>query len=351
MTQLNHRQHYLLALLAKQSEPQSREAISEAIASVYPVSKVTLIRDLAALAEEGLVVVTGSGPGTKYKTPDLPQVLRPYDEDSYFDVPQDDRILNPQDNSAFFKELADTPLLTAAETSTIDTANVDFQKRLKTREPDVYRRELHRFTVELAWKSSRIEGNTYSLLDTDELLKTDQPSPHHTMGEAQMILNHKSALDTIMQNAAAFKAITLSDIMSIHQELTQNLAIESGIRRQPVGITGTNYLPLGNEFALREHLEGAIKLANGKRHPVEAAIVLSGLIAYLQPFVDGNKRTARLVGNAILLAHNYAALSYRGVNEVAYKKSVLLIGEQHSFASYKQMFLDQFIFATEKYFL
>jgi len=348
---LNPRQQYVLTLLERANTALSREEISQAIAEFYQVSRVTMVRDLAKLAEEDYLVIIGTGPSTKYKILDIPQVLQSYDEDRYFDILQDDRSLTKQSNDAFFDELANTQLLTAKEIQLIDAANADFQQRLTTREPDVYRRELHRFTVELAWKSSQIEGNTYSLLDTDELLKTAQAPAHHTAIETQMILNHKTALDTIMLNRASFKNISLQDIMSIHQALTHDLNIESGIRRQPVGITGTNYLPLGNEFALKEQMDSAIELVNNKSHPVEAAIILSGLIAYIQPFVDGNKRTARLVGNAILLANNYAALSYRGVNEVSYKKSVLLIDEQHSFASYKQMFIEQFIFATEKYFL
>jgi Fic family protein len=222
---------------------------------------------------------------------------------------------------------------------------------LSTREPDVYRRELQRFTVELAWKSSSIEGNTYSLLETEELLKTARAVSGHTALETQMILNHKEALDAILRDPKSFSPIKISDVMSLHQLLTAGLNIESGFRRQAVGIIGTNYRPLDNEFALREQLEAAVALANNKDYPLESALTLSGLIAYLQPFADGNKRTARFVGNAILLAHNYAALSYRGVDEIFYKKAVLLIDEQHSFHLYKRMFIEQFLFATDNYFL
>jgi len=69
------------------------------------------------------------------------------------------------------------------------------------------------------------------------------------------------------------------------------------------------------------------------------------------PFADGNKRTARMLGNAVLLARGYAALSYRSADEVAYKQSVLLVDEQHSLYWYKRIFLEQFRFACETYFL
>ena len=349
-TQLNDRQQYLLTLLEENDAALGRAKLSDLLAKRYTVSKITLVRDLNLLLDEGLIKTVGSGPGTKYCS-DTATILRVFEPTPYFEVIQDNRALTAQDNEAFFAELADIDLLTDAEKVRLDESNSDFQHRVTTREPDVYRRELQRFTVELAWKSSRIEGNTYSLLETEELLKTKQGAAGHTTLETQMILNHKTALDVILANLTSFVSFSITDVMDIHQALTQNLNIESGIRRQPVGITGTNYLPADNEFVLREQLARALEIANEKKHPVEAAIILSGLIAYLQPFVDGNKRTARLVGNAILLAHDYAALSYRGVDEVAYKEAVLLIDEQHSFYQYKQMFIEQFLFAAEHYFL
>jgi len=108
--------------------------------------------------------------------------------------------------------------------------------------------------------------------------------------------------------------------------------------------------PPDNQFQLREKLEQVIDLVNEKENPIEKALILSGMIAYLQPFMDGNKRTSRLAANAILLGNNYSALSYRAVDEIEYKKAVLLIDEQHNFYWYKKIFLDQFIDAAENYF-
>jgi Fic family protein len=128
------------------------------------------------------------------------------------------------------------------------------------------------------------------------------------------------------------------------------LGIEAGIRRQGVGITGTNYRPLDNQWQLREALEQAIDVINQKTHPVEKALLISAAIIYLQPFVDGNKRTARLAGNAVLLAYDFAALSYRSVEEIKYKQAALLLDERHNFYWYKKLFLEQLEFSWRQYF-
>jgi len=350
-TKLNNRQRHILSLLTKNYDSLGRSDIAEVLSESHEVSRATVIRDLQALIDQGMVEVIGSGPATRYRATSITRILRPIDADAYFAIPQDDRYLIGTDNKTFFDELAKTPLLTESEIKLIDRLNDDYLMRVKARDGALYRRELQRFTVELAWKSSQIEGNTYSLLETEELLRTQQRASGRSELETQMVLNHKSALDRIMSTPDAYSPLDIADILDIHEILTRDLDITAGIRTQPVGIIGTNYLPSSDVSTLTAELERAVAITNTKEHPVEAALVISGLIAYLQPFVDGNKRTARLVANAILLSSDYAALSYRSVDEVAYKKSVLLIDEQQSFLSYKEMFVDQFAFATKNYFL
>jgi Fic family protein len=171
-----------------------------------------------------------------------------------------------------------------------------------------------------------------------------------TLAEARMILNHKKALDVILGYRKDYKVFRLSDVIDIHAALVMDLDIDTGIRFRQVGVTGTKYAPPDNQFQLRERMEEVIGIVNAKRHPIEKALILSAMIAYLQPFMDGNKRTSRLAGNALLLAHDYSALSYRAVNEIEYKKAVLLVYEQHNFYQYKKIFVEQFIFAAENYF-
>jgi Fic family protein len=116
-----------------------------------------------------------------------------------------------------------------------------------------------------------------------------------------------------------------------------------------VKIGGTNYVPNSNPFTLRESLFRAAEVVNQKTSPIEKALIASALIIYLQPFSDGNKRTARMVANAILMAHNVTPISYRNTDDSLYKESVLLLDEQHNLSLYRQMFLESLEFSVENY--
>src|SRR5574344_1024369 len=102
----------------------------------------------------------------------------------------------------------------------------------------------HLLLLMQSWKSSQIEGNTYSLLDTEILIKENIEAKGHKKEEAIMILNHKNALEYIFENRDYFKTITKAKIEELHTILTKDLGVEKGLRKTPVGIVGTNYKPL-----------------------------------------------------------------------------------------------------------
>ena len=141
-----------------------------------------------------------------------------------------------------------------------------------------------------------------------------------------------------------------SKIENIHSILIKELGVDRNIRKRKVGISGTNYRPLDNEFQILEALSDMCELVNGKDNVFEKALLLLVLISYIQPFVDGNKRTARIVSNAILLSQNYCPISFRTVDSVEYKKAMLLFYEQNNISSIKEIFNDQFKFAVNTYF-
>jgi len=126
--------------------------------------------------------------------------------------------------------------------------------------------------------------------------------------------------------------------------------VERGIRSGMVGIVGTNYRPLDNKFQIREALERLASLLNETKNTIERALLAVLMISYIQPFEDGNKRTSRILGNAILLADDYCPLSYRSVDEIEYKKGIILFYEQNNISYFKQLFLEQFRHAASKYF-
>ncbi len=192
--------------------------------------------------------------------------------------------------------------------------------------------------------------NTYTLLDTERLINEHITAQGKTLEETNMVLNHKKALDFMLKSPQYYQNLSVSKIEEIHKLLVGDLNVTTGIRESMVGIVGTNYRPLDNSHQIKEALEKLIQLINQTQNPIEKALIAVLMIAYIQPFEDGNKRTSRILGNAILLANNYCPLSYRSVYEVEYKKGIILFYEQNNASYFKQLFLEQFKQVVQKYF-
>lgn len=171
-----------------------------------------------------------------------------------------------------------------------------------------------------------------------------------TKEEAIMLLNHKDALDFVLDVPDYLKELSVHRIEDIHSILTKELEVDRNIRHRRVGITGTNYRPLDNEFQIREALEDTCTLVNGKDNVFEKALLTLVLLSYIQVFVDGNKRTARITSNAILIANGYCPISFRTVDSIDYKKAMLMFYEQNNIAAFKKIFIEQFLFAVKTYF-
>ena len=182
------------------------------------------------------------------------------------------------------------------------------------------------------------------------LLLEKETAAGKSKDEAVMLLNHKDALDFILDNPDYLSELTVAKIETIHSILVKELAVDRNIRTRRVGITGTNYRPLDNEFQIREALEQMCHVVNEKANIFEKALLVLLLVSYIQPFNDGNKRTARIVSNALLIANNYCPLSFRTVDSIDYKKAMLLFYEQNNLSAFKQIFMEQFAFAVKTYF-
>lgn len=325
-----------------------REAIRVEIEKTYNVSKPTLIRDLNTLQKQKRIKCIGKGPLTKYYPYTVNPLLREFNLDAYFSVDPDKRIAKRSFDFKIFDYLS--RLFTQEELSLLDIYKKSYSQATFHLDPSVLKRELERFTIELAWKSSKIEGNTYTLLETETLIKEQKEAKGKTKEEAIMILNHKSAFDEIVKNRKDFATLSLSIITQLHNVLVKDLRVTTGIRKQAVGITGTTYVPLDNEHQLREVFEKTIMSINTTENIFEKAFIALVMIAYIQPFTDGNKRTARMITNAVLLAHDLYPLSYRSVNEDMFKKALILFYEQGSINEIKRLFIEQVHFANETYF-
>ena len=130
----------------------------------------------------------------------------------------------------------------------------------------------------------------------------------------------------------------------------EDLGVGFGLRQKPVGIVGTNYQPLSNQLQIRDAMENLVDCINNSDYTIEKALIAVLMISYIQPFEDGNKRTGRILANAILFANNYCPISYRSVSEIEYKKAVVIFYEMNSLDYFKRLFIEQYKFAVEKYF-
>jgi predicted transcriptional regulator len=312
----------------------------------YPTTK----RVLSKLLSDGLIEKTGQGKGTKYRLASNYEVLFPIDIDKYFEKEIDERETKEGFNFSIIDLLQQESLFTKEELTILEELQGTFERNSKELSESEYNNELERLAIDLSWKSSQIEGNTYSLLETERLLKEKETVAGKGKDEALMLLNHKEAIDFVLANPNYVSPLTTSSIEDIHSILVNGLGIERNIRKRRVGISGTNYRPLDNEFQIREALVSMCHLVNSKKNVFEKALLPLVLISYIQPFTDGNKRTARIVSNAILIDNNYCPISFRTVDSVDYKKAMLLFYEQNNISAFKSIFIEQFEFAVKTYF-
>ncbi len=345
----NKRQELILDFI-KDNPNTKREDIEVFLAKIgYKTTKMTITRDLKLLLENNDIEKSGLAKATVYNTSIKAGLLNDINIETYFNKDQDERLPNSIGfNFDVFSALKD--LLTPKEKIELEKLNNTYIEKRNKLSPNLLQKEFERLTVELAWKSSKIEGNTYTLLDTERLLNENISAKGKTKEETNMVLNHKKALDFVLKAPEYYKNLTVAKIEELHKLLVDELKVATGIRNGMVGIVGTNYKPLDNSYQIKEALKNLIEVINKTENPIEKALITVLMIAYIQPFEDGNKRTSRILSNAILLANGYCPLSYRSVDEIEYKKAIILFYEQNNVSYFKELFLEQFKQAINKYF-
>lgn len=327
----------------------SREEIARG--TLFEGSDATLKRLIATLVQEGSLVVIGRGRSTRYELSPQSHLLTPLNIDTYFAQDIDERKVQTSYNFDLINvQLPQVRIFTEKETRHLESLHGIFRQNIALMSDTEYRKEMERLGIDLSWKSSQIEGNTYSLLETERLLRESKEAEGKTKEEALMLLNHKDALRFVLDNPDYLQQLSVSHIEDIHSLLTKDLAVDSGIRHRRVGVTGTNYRPLDNEFQIREALRDACNLINSKTDIFEKALLTLVLLSYIQAFADGNKRTARITSNAILIANGYCPLSFRTVDSIDYKKAMLIFYEQNNLYAFKEIFIQQVEFAIKEYF-
>lgn len=214
------------------------------------------------------------------------------------------------------------------------------------------RRILERLLVDLSWASSHLEGNTYSILDTERLIRFGEEASGKDRKEAVMILNHKESIQYVVDNITDI-SISRSDIFNLHALLADGLltdpAMAGRLRRMPVGITHSSYRPLDNQLMIEEEFDILIQKAAAISDPFEQSFFLLVQIPYLQAFEDINKRTSRIASNIPLLKADLAPMSFLTMDDSDYVDGLIGIYELNNVSLLRDVFIDAYITSAENY--
>ncbi|KPA98909.1 Fic family protein [Pseudomonas asplenii] len=211
---------------------------------------------------------------------------------------------------------------------------------------------LNRLLIDLSWASSHLEGNTYSRLDTRELIEHGKTAQGKAAIETQMILNHKTAIELLVANidSAEFNRYT---VMNLHSALAENLlpnpSDEGRVRQHAVDIGQSVYRPLSTPQQIEDALDVLLSKANQIHDPFEQSFFIMVHLPYLQPFADINKRTSRLAANLPLFRANLCPLTFLDVPEQAYSRATLGVYEMTRVELLRDLYVWAYERSTQEY--
>jgi Fic family protein len=209
------------------------------------------------------------------------------------------------------------------------------------------RQILSRLLIDLSWASSRLEGNTYSRLDTQRLIEFGQFAVGKDAQEAQMILNHKAAIEMLVDHAEIVGFNTYT-VLNLHSLLSENLMDNPDscgrLRTGIVEIGGSVYLPVAIPQVIEEAFHEILSKADEIADPFEQSFFVLTHLPYLQPFEDVNKRTSRLAANISLVKQNLCPLTFLDIPKEAYVEAILGVYEMNRI----DLLRDVFVWAYER---
>lgn len=214
------------------------------------------------------------------------------------------------------------------------------------------RRILERLLVDLSYASSRMEGNTYNILETERLIRFGQEATGKDRKEAVMILNHKEAIQYAVDHLSDI-AIGRADICNIHALLADGLLADSAmagrLRRMQAGISYSSYRPLDDQLAIEDEFNILIEKAAAVADPFEQSFFLLVHIPYLQAFEDINKRTSRIASNIPLLKAELAPMSFLTMDDTAYIDGLIGIYELNNVSLLRDVYVGAYLSSAENY--
>lgn len=318
------------------------------------LSRGTLRNRINRLIDEGIVERRGERRGTRY----FPASVRPVEEVGdvdpaivgHFRIPVEQRPASRYDRTLVEQYVPNESFLLSLEERRV-LQELAGPGSTELPAGTYLRRVYDRVLIEFSWASSRLEGNTYSLLETERLLAEEVAPSEVDPTETQMILNHKRAIELLVEQAeeVGFNRYT---ICNLHALLTENLMpsaqAEGMIRSRPVGIGGSTYQPPSGDPEVAVLLDLLLEKATEIRDPFEASFFALAHIPYLQPFEDGNKRTSRLAANIPFVRANLPPLSFIGIGR-EYTQALLALYELRRFEPLRTVFVAAYRESARRY--
>ncbi|MGH9380409.1 MAG: Fic family protein [Thermoanaerobaculia bacterium] len=357
------------ALVRAAAESAEDIRVGELQAVLPHLPRRTLQRRLKQLAREGRLVRTGRGPAVRYRVP-REESARVFE--ALF-IESGERIFTPSllplsPEGSEVRRLVDRPIalrtpvgyrrafLDDSEPNRTHYLTTELRQRLHAlgrspvgdRPAGTYARQiLNRLLIDLAWASSRLEGNTYTRLDTQNLIAFGRAAEGKDRAETQMILNHKQAIEMLVEEAETI-GFDRYTFQNLHALLAENLRLDPGaagrLRTIEVAISGTVFTPLAIPQQIDELFGRLLAKADAVEDPFEQAFLIMVHLPYLQPFEDVNRRVSRLGANIPLIRHNLAPLSFVDVPEAEYIAGTLGVYELNRV----ELLRDVFVWAYER---
>jgi len=307
--------------------------------------RTTLYRRLTGLVEQRLVITEGEGKWRRYR-------INP-DSDAFLvwelNLPPSARKVVPY-NPRLLDDYVPNKTFMLTHDQRTRMQQVGRLDMVGTVTGADYRRILDSLIIDLSYASSNLENVKISWLDTKTLFEFGQKPEGLSEKELKIVLNHKDAIRFMIDNKLAFDR---RDLMDLHAMLTNGLfaeeAVSGRIRTKVVVIDGSQYRPLNNPFLLDEELDRIIEKAHAIEDPFEQSIFALAFLSYLQPFQDGNKRTARLASNISLLKHRLPPFSFSDIKGKDYNLGMLAFYEKGRADFIAKAFHDAYLKTAPRY--
>ena len=254
MIKISPKQQQILLIFLKNDSLSSSQTYKLIIESGEDLSLVTIKRELAKMASQKLLTASGKGRGSAYKISALGRIFSNIDAGNYCSEEPDKRYGLGRFNFELLPAMP-SEIFTESELAVLEKATDEYLTRTSDLPPAIKKKELERLIIELSWKSSKIEGNTYTLLDTEKLIVENKEAVGHSKSEAAMIINHKNAFTFLHKNSSRFRELTEANLELLHKILVKDLSVGTGLRRKPVGVVGSKYQPLDNIYQITEAID------------------------------------------------------------------------------------------------